>query len=263
MISLKNKTVFITGASAGIGKACAKAFAAEGANLVISARRVDRINNLAEELKKNHGVNVYAFKLDVRERDNVLKSVAKLPEEFKNIDILINNAGLARGLVEMYKDDPTGWDEMIDTNLKGALNVIHAIVPGMVERKSGHVINIGSTAGHLAYPKGGVYCATKFALSAITDSLRMDVIDKGIRVGTIDPGMVETDFSGIRFRGDMEKAKAVYRGVDPLTAADIAEAVIFMASRPANVNIGEIILLAGTQANAFVVHRDPNINQYK
>ena len=261
MASLKNKIVFITGASAGIGEACAKAFAAEGANLVLSARRIDRLEKLGSELKERHGINVYTFKLDVRERQDVFNSVEALPDEFKNIDILINNAGLARGLVEMYKDDPDGWDEMIDTNVKGALNVIKAIVPGMVERKNGHVINIGSTAGHMAYPKGGVYCATKFALSAITDSLRMDVIDKGIRVGTIDPGMVETDFSGIRFRGDMEKAKAVYRGVDALTADDVAEAVVFMASRPKNVNIGEMVLLAGTQANAFVLHRDPNINQ--
>ena len=261
MISLKNKVVFITGASAGIGKACAEAFAKEGADLVISARRLERIEELALQLKEKYGVKVFAFKLDVRDRESVLKAVENLPAEFKNIDILINNAGLARGMVELYNDDPEGWDEMIDTNIKGALNVIKAVVPGMVERKNGHVINIGSTAGHLAYPKGGVYCATKFALSAITDSLRMDVIDKNIRVGTIDPGMVETDFSGVRFRGDMEKAKAVYKGVNPLTADDIAEAVIFMASRPANVNIGEMVLLAGTQANAFVLHRDANITQ--
>ncbi len=256
MESLKNKNVFITGATSGIGKSCAYAFAQEGANVIISARRLDLIEQIGEDIRKKFDVKVHAFKLDVRKKEDVDNSVKLLPENFRRIDILVNNAGLGRGLSKFYDDNPNGWEEMIDTNVKGLLYVTHAVVQEMVERKNGHIINIGSLAGHEAYPKGAVYCATKFAVDAITKSLRMDLVDKHIRVSTIDPGMVETNFSVIRFYGDQEKAKNVYKGVKPLTGDDIAESVIFCASRPANVNIAEMLILAGTQASAAVLHRE-------
>ena len=179
-----------------------------------------------------------------------------LPAEFKGIDILVNNAGLSRGLEKFYEDDFNNWEEMIDTNVKGLLYVTNAVVPGMVERMNGHIINIGSVAGHEAYPKGGIYCGTKHAVDAITKSLRMDLIDKNIRVSTVDPGLVETNFSNIRFHGDEERAKNVYKGLTPLTGKDVAEAVLFIASRPAHVNIGEIIIFPTRQASAMIVHRE-------
>ncbi|MEW5844261.1 MAG: SDR family NAD(P)-dependent oxidoreductase [Bacteroidota bacterium] len=256
MASLKNKNVFITGVTSGIGKSCAYAFATEGANLIISARRLSLVKEIGEDIKNKFGVKVYTFKLDVQNKIEVDNSIKSLPEEFKKIDILVNNAGLGIGLDKFYEDNPEGWEAMIDTNVKGLLYVTHAVVKGMVERESGHIINIGSLAGHEAYPKGAVYCATKFAVDAITKSLRMDLVEKHIRVSTIDPGMVETNFSMIRFRGDEQKAKNVYKGVDPLTGDDIADAVVFCASRPANVNIAEMLILAGTQASAMVVHRE-------
>lgn len=256
MTSLKNKIVFITGATSGIGKSCAYAFANEGAHLIISARRLNLANEIAEDIRKTYNVKVHAFELDVRNKNKVLSAVNSLPEEWKAIDILINNAGLAKGLNKFYEDNPENWDEMIDTNVKGLLYVTHAILPGMIERKSGHIINIGSIAGHEAYPKGAVYCATKHAVDAITRSLRMDTVDKNIKVSTIDPGLVETNFSRIRFGGDEEKAKNVYKGLEPLTGDDIADAVVYCASRPAHVNIAEITLLASRQATATVVHRE-------
>ena len=256
MASLKNKNVFITGVTSGIGKSCAYAFAAEGANLIISARRLSLVEQIGKDIRNKFGVKVHTIKLDVQNKTEVDNSIKSLPEEFKKIDILVNNAGLGIGLDKFYEDNPEGWDAMIDTNVKGLLYVTHAVVKGMVERESGHIINIGSLAGHEAYPKGAVYCATKFAVDAITKSLRMDLVEKHIRVSTIDPGMVETNFSMIRFRGDAEKAKNVYKGVDPLTGDDVADAVVFCASRPANVNIAEMLILAGTQASAMVVHRE-------
>ncbi len=258
MQSLKNKIVFITGATSGIGKSCAYAFAKEGANIIINARRMNLLNDIADDIRKKFNVKVFAFQLDVRDRKAVIDSVNNLPEEWKNIDILINNAGLAKGLNKFYDDDPDGWDEMIDTNVKGLLYVAHAILPGMIERKSGHIINMGSIAGHDAYPKGAVYCATKHAVDAITRSLRMDIIDKNILVSTIDPGLVETNFSNIRFYGDKEKAKNVYKGLTPLTGDDVADAVIYCATRPPHVNIAEITLLASRQASATVVYREEN-----
>lgn len=256
MTSLKNKIVFITGATSGIGKSCAYAFAKEGAHLIVSARRLNLINEIAEEIRKTYNVKVHAFELDVRDKNKVLAAVNSLPDEWKAIDILINNAGLAKGLNKFYEDNPENWDEMIDTNVKGLLYVTHAVLPGMIERKSGHIINIGSIAGHEAYPKGAVYCATKHAVDAITRSLRMDTVDKNIKVSTIDPGLVETNFSKIRFGGDEEKAKNIYKGLEPLTGDDIADAVVYCASRPAHVNIAEITLLASRQATATVVHRE-------
>jgi NADP-dependent 3-hydroxy acid dehydrogenase YdfG len=256
MVTLKNKIVFITGASSGIGKSCAYAFAKEGANLIISSRRINLVNDIADDLRKKYGVKVYAFKLDVRNKVEVDWAVNSLPEEWKAIDILVNNAGLARGLNKFYEDEPQNWEEMIDTNVKGLLYVTHVILPGMIERKFGHIIMIGSIAGHEAYPKGAVYCASKHAVDAITRSLRMDIIDKNILVSTIDAGMVETNFSNIRFGGDEQKAKNVYKGLMPLTGDDVADAVLYCASRPAHVNIAEITLLASRQASATVVYRE-------
>jgi len=256
MESLKEKIVFITGASSGIGKATAYAFAKNDANVIITARRKNLIDEIAEDIKSKYGVKVLSLQLDVRDKNRVLQVVNSLPNDWKNIDILINNAGLARGLNKFYEDDPNGWDEMIDTNVKGLLFVTHAILPGMIERKFGHIINIGSIAGHEAYPKGAVYCATKHAVDAITRSIRMDTIDKNILVSTIDAGLVETNFSNIRFNGDTEKAKQVYRGLKPLTGEDVADAIIYCASRPAHVNIAEITLLAARQASATIVYRE-------
>lgn len=255
MASIKNKIVFITGASSGIGKACAKSFAKEGAKLILTARRENLLKELANELTRKFDTEILTFSLDVRNKDAVQKSVSSLPNNWKDIDVLINNAGLAKGLNKIYEDNIDNWEDMIDTNVKGLLYVTHAVVPGMVERKSGHIINIGSTAGHEAYPKGHVYCATKHAVNAITKSLRMDVVDKNIRVSTVDPGAVETNFSNVRFFGDKEKAKSVYKGLTPLTAEDVADAVLFCATRPPHANIAEIILMPTQQASALVFHR--------
>lgn len=256
MNSLKNKIVFVSGATSGIGKSCAYAFAKEGANLIINARRINLINEIGDDIRNKYGVKVYGFKMDVRNKDEVDHSIDSMPDEWKKVDILVNNAGLAVGFNKLQEDDPKNWEIMIDTNVKGLLYVTHKILPGMIERKSGHIINIGSIAGHIAYPKGAVYCATKHAVDAITNSLRMDTIDKGILVSTIDPGLVETNFSNIRFSGDTEKAKNVYKGLTPLNGDDIADAVVYCASRPPHVNIAQITMLAARQASATLVYRE-------
>ena len=255
MVSVKNKIVFISGASAGIGKACAYIFAKEGAKLIISARRLNSINQIADDLRNKFNIEVYAFKMDVRNKTEVEWCINSLPDEWREVDILINNAGLARGLSYFYEDEIADWEEMIDTNVKGLLYVTRFILPGMAERKRGHVINIGSIAGHEVYPKGGIYCATKHAVDAITKSLRIDTIDKNIRVSTVDPGMVETDFSKIRFYGDEEKAQKVYKGIKPLTGNDIAETILFCATRPSHVNINEIIIMPTAQASSTIAFR--------
>jgi 3-hydroxy acid dehydrogenase / malonic semialdehyde reductase len=255
MESLKGKIVFITGASSGIGKSCAYAFAKMGSNLIISSRRKNVIDEVAADIQKIYSVKIYSGKLDVAKRNDVASFVASLPGDFQNIDILINNAGLARGLNKFYEDDPDGWEEVIDTNVKGLLYVTRAVLPGMMERKFGHIINIGSIAGREAYPKGAVYCASKHAVDAITRSLRMDTIDKNILVSTIDSGLVDTNFSKIRFYGDEAKAKNVYKGLTPLTGDDVADAVVYCASRPPHVNIAEVTLLAARQASATISYR--------
>ena len=252
---LSNKTAFITGATSGIGKACAEEFAREGANLVLSARRIEKLNEFAELLKKNFGIKVYSFQLDVRNYADVKKNVASLPEEWKKIDILINNAGLARGFSKIYEGDVEQWEEMIDTNIKGLLYITRQILPLMVERMQGHVINIGSTAGHDVYPNGNVYCATKFAVNALTQAIRIDALDKNIRVTAVDPGMVLTNFSNVRFSGDTAKADQVYEGVKPLTAEDIANTVLFCVTRPEHVNISEIIVTPIQQASPAYLYR--------
>ena len=256
MESLKNKIVFITGATSGIGKACAEAFAKEGANLILCARREKLLKTLSDELTQKNRIKIFSSKVDVRNKNEVDKFVESFPEEFKKVDILINNAGLSRGLEKFYDDDHINWEEMIDTNVKGLLYVTKAVIPLMLGKGEGLIINIGSIAGREAYPKGAVYCASKHAVYAITKSLRMDLIDKNIRVSTIDPGMVETEFSKVRFRGDEEKAANVYKGLTPLTGKDIAEAIVFIASRPKHVNIGEVVILPSRQASATVAYRD-------
>ncbi|MDZ7766403.1 MAG: SDR family oxidoreductase [Melioribacteraceae bacterium] len=256
MISLNNKTVFITGATAGIGESCSYAFAKNGANVIITGRRKERLDSMKQDLEDKFNVRVLSVKMDVTNRTEVVESISSLTDEWSKIDILVNNAGLGRGLNKVHEDNPEGWDEMIDTNIKGLLIVTKEVVKGMIERKKGHVINIGSIAGHQAYPGGSVYCATKHAVRAITDALRIENLEHGIRVSTVDPGMVETEFSEVRFYGDKDRAKNVYKGLKPLHGDDVAETVIFCATRPKHVNINEIIVMPSAQATAMIAHRD-------
>ncbi|HEX8392427.1 MAG TPA: SDR family NAD(P)-dependent oxidoreductase [Longimicrobium sp.] len=250
-----NGTVLVTGATAGIGEACAHAFAAAGARLVLTGRREERLRVVANDLRAAHGTESHVVALDVRDREAVLATLSSLPGEFGAVEVLVNNAGLGRGMDKLFAGDPDGWDEMVDTNVKGLLYATRAVTPGMVERGRGHVINIGSVAGHEVYPGGAVYCATKHAVGAITRGLRMDLLGTGVRVSTVDPGMVETEFSVVRFGGDRERADSVYRGMTPLVAADIADTVLWVATRPAHVNIDEIIIKPTDQASATLVHR--------
>jgi NADP-dependent 3-hydroxy acid dehydrogenase YdfG len=255
MQKLNGKIVFITGASSGIGEACAHAFAAEGAKLLLAARRKDRLDALTPELVKAGASGVHSIELDVRDHAAVEKAVAGLPAEWREIEVLVNNAGLSRGLDKLYEGKTEDWDEMIDTNVKGVLYVTRAVVPGMVDRGSGHIVNLGSTAGELTYPKGAVYCATKAAERAINDGLRQDVLGTPVRVTSVDPGMVETAFSEVRFRGDRERAAKVYQGVTPLTPADVADAILWVVTRPAHVNIARILMTPVDQANSLLFNR--------
>ena len=253
-MKLSGRTVLITGASAGIGAACARAFAAEGARLILVARRAERLRELADKLRGG-GTDVLALEMDVRDSAAVISQIGALPAEWSAIDVLVNNAGLGRGMDKLWEGSPEDWDEMVDTNVKGLLYFTRAVVPGMVERGHGHVINLGSVAGHEVYPGGAVYCATKHAVGAITRGLRMDVLGTGVRVSTVDPGMVETEFSVVRFHGDQDRAKNVYRNMNPLTSDDIAETIVWVATRPAHVCIDEIIIKPTDQASATMVHR--------
>ena len=256
MQSLEGKTVFITGASSGIGRATAKAFAEQGARLLLCARRMERLTELMGELSALPAdPEVFTFRLDVTDSAAVTETLTNLPAEWKEVDILVNNAGLSRGLTKLYEDDPQNWEEMLDTNVKGLLYVTREIVPGMVERVRGHVISIGSIAGHQTYPNGAVYCASKAAELAIMDGLRLDLIGKNVRVTSVDPGMVETEFSEVRFRGDKERAEKVYQNVTPLQADDIAETIVWAATRPAHVQIQTILLTPTDQASATVLNR--------
>ena len=255
-MKLQGKIVFITGASAGIGAATALAFASEGAKLLLAARRVEKLAGVAEEARKRGAQDVHTFALDVRDNDAVEAAIASLPEAWCEIEVLVNNAGLSRGLEKLYEGKVSDWDEMIDTNVKGLLYVTRAVVPGMVERKSGHVINLGSIAGHITYPNGAVYCATKAAEKAINDGLRQDVLGTPIRVTSVDPGMVQTDFSLVRFHGDENRAENVYKGVKALTAEDIADVILWAATRPTHVNIADVVLTPVQQANPYMLHRD-------
>ena len=258
-LNLEGKIVLVTGASSGIGRACAEAFAAHGCRMSLVARRQDRLDALATALRKRHGVEVSTATLDVRDRAAVDAWAEGLAEDWRNIDILVNNAGLARGLAPLHEGDVQDWEEMIDTNVKGLLYVTRAILPGMVERSRGHVINIGSIAGHEVYPGGNVYCASKHAVTAINRALGIDTLGTGVRVSSVDPGMVETEFSLVRFHGDAERAESVYQGLEPLRSEDVADAVVFCATRPPNANVREMILMAGTQASAVHAHRTEQV----
>lgn len=253
---LKDKTVLITGASSGIGKSTAELFAKNGSNLILTGRRKERLEELKQKLSSEYSVSILSLVFDIRNYDEVKKNISSLNSVWKNIDILINNAGMGRGLDKFQDGNVENWEEMIDTNLKGLLYITKEILPVMVERKSGHIINIGSTAGHDVYPAGNIYCATKFAVNAISQSLRIDLLDKRIKVSSVDPGMVETEFSNVRFFGDTERAKSVYKGLTPLTPEDVAEAILFCATRPYHVNINEIILTPIAQAQSNFIIRE-------
>jgi NADP-dependent 3-hydroxy acid dehydrogenase YdfG len=255
-MNLKDQIVFITGASAGIGAATALVFAAQGARLLLAARRPAKLAEVASAAQERGAPAVHSIGLDVRDHRAVQNAIDTLPEEWAKIDILVNNAGLSRGLDKLYMGRIEDWDEMIDTNVKGLLYVTRAVVPGMVVRGRGHVINLGSTAGELSYPNGAVYCGTKAAERAINDGLRQDVLGTPVRVTSVDPGMVETDFSLVRFHGDAERAAKVYKGVKPLTPDDVADVILWAASRPAHVNIARVLMTPVQQANSILFHRE-------
>lgn len=248
------KIAFITGASSGIGEACARRFAAGGYDLILTARRADRLEALRTRLEAE-GTRVKCLVFDVRDADAATRAVESLEPEWQKIDVLINNAGLALGLDREYEGDPEDWNTMIDTNIKGLLTMTRLIVPGMVARDEGHVINVGSVAGDAAYAKGNIYCATKAAVKAITDGLRIDVAESAVRVTNLKPGLVETEFSQVRFHGDTEKAETVYKGIKPLTGDDIADVAYYAASAPKHVQIAEVLILATHQASGSVVAR--------
>lgn len=254
-MSKQIQTVFITGATSGIGKACAERFAATGARLLLCARREDLLTKTADQLRQNFKVEVFSFVLDVSQRQAVEAKIAELPTAWQAIDILINNAGLALGLEPVHSGHIDDWEAMIDTNVKGLLYVTRAVLPQMVVRNQGHVINIGSIAGREVYAKGVVYCATKHAVSAISQGMRMDLLGTNIRVSLINPGMVETNFSAVRFKGDQERAATVYEGLKPLSAEDIADAVLYCVQAPHHVNVSEMFLMPTAQAAATMAHR--------
>ncbi|MCH3993497.1 MAG: SDR family NAD(P)-dependent oxidoreductase [Prevotella sp.] len=258
---MDRKIVLITGATSGIGEACAKKFAKGGYDVILTGRKVDRLKALAEELQAQ-GAQTRVLVFDVRDRVAALKAVDSLEEEWRKIDVLINNAGLALGLDKEYLGNPDDWSVMIDTNIKGLLTMTRLIVPDMVRRNHGHVINIGSVAGDAAYAGGNVYCATKSAVKALSDGLRIDVADTCVRVTNIKPGLVETHFSITRFKGDEKKADHVYEGIHPLSGDDIADVAYYAASAPEHVQIAEVLVLATHQGNGTVVSRDPNRKEH-
>lgn len=250
------RIALITGASSGIGEACARKFAEGGYDLILTARRAEKLAELGAELEAE-GTKVKTLTFDVRDAEAAEKAVDSLEPEWRKIDVLINNAGLALGLDKEYEGDPDDWNTMIDTNIKGLLTMTRLIVPGMVKRNEGHVINIGSVAGDAAYAKGNVYCATKAAVKTITDGLRIDLAETAVRVTNLKPGLVETNFSNVRFHGDNQRADNVYKGITPLTGADIADVAFYAASAPKHVQIAEVLILATHQASGSVIYRKP------
>ena len=250
-----SQIAFITGASSGIGAACAHKFAQNGYTLLLNARNREKLVALQTELETQYGVTVVLLPFDVRDRRAAASAIATLPKEYQAIDVLVNNAGLALGVDKEYLGTEDNYDTMIETNITALLMITRLIVPGMVERGKGHIINIGSVAGDAAYPGGSVYCATKAAVKVLSDGLRMDLVDTPLRVTNVKPGLVETNFSVTRFAGDKERADKVYQGIKPLTGEDIAEVVYFAASAPAHVQIAEVLVLATHQASGSIVHR--------
>lgn len=249
------KTVLITGASSGIGEGCARKFASHGARLILNARSTDKLAAFAQELKEKHDTDCYVMPFDVCNREAAVEALDALPEEWQSIDVLINNAGLAIGTDKEHEGDLAEWEVVIDTNIKGLLSMTRLVVPGMVARGRGHIINIGSIAGDAAYPGGSVYCATKAAVKALSDGLRIDLVDTPLRVTNIKPGLVETNFSVVRFRGDKEKADNVYRGIKPLSGDDIAEVVYFAASAPEHMQVAEVLVMPTYQATGTIVSK--------
>jgi serine 3-dehydrogenase len=254
-MELKGRGVLVSGASSGIGAACADVFGAAGARLWLCARRHERLSEIADSIRRRHGVPVSTEALDVRSRSQVESWVGSLGEAGVEIDVLVNNAGLARGLATVADGSVEDWEEMIDTNVKGLLYLTRAVLRGMVSRGRGHIVNIGSIAGHEVYANGNVYCATKHAVAALSRGLAIDTLGTGVRVSAVDPGMVETEFSVVRFHGDRERADSVYEGLTPLTPVDVAEAVLFCATRPPHANVREMILMPSDQATAVNVFR--------
>ncbi len=248
-----NRTAFITGATSGIGKATAEIFAKNGINLILCGRRKNRLDQLQKELSR--AVKVFTLQFDVRDKEEIQKAVDSLPKAFSKIDILINNAGNAHGLDSIQEGNMEDWDAMLDINVKGLLYVSNAILPQMIEREAGHIINIGSTAGKEVYPKGNVYCASKHAVDAINQGMRIDLNQYGIRVGAVNPGLVETEFSNVRFKGDDERANNVYKGFDPLKPEDIADIIHFVVTRPNHVNIADLVVMPTAQASSTIVNK--------
>lgn len=250
-----NRIALITGASSGIGKATARMLAQHNFDLIITGRRSDRLEDLKNELVSDYSCRILTLSFDIRNRKETANAVEKLPDEWKNIDVLVNNAGLAVGLDPIHEGDEDDWDRMIDTNVKGLLNITRLVSPGMVHRKSGHIINVSSIAGKEAYAMGNVYCATKHAVQALTQGMRIDLVKHGIKVSSVAPGAVETEFSVVRFKGDEEKADNVYKGFTPLYAVDIAETILFMVTRPAHVNIDDVLIMPTAQAFSREIYR--------
>lgn len=251
-----NKKVFITGASSGIGLACADVFAAEKYDLLLASRRIDKLHAIAADLQLKHGVQIHVVGLDVQDKQMVASVWDELPAPWKEIDVLINNAGLSQGLDPIADGDTDDWDRMIDTNVKGLLYVTRQVVTQMKLRKSGHIINLGSIAGKEVYPNGNVYCASKHAVDALSKAMRIDLLPYQIKVTCVAPGAVETEFSIVRFKGDEDRAKKVYLGFEPLSATDVAEAIWFAASRPAHVNVNDLLLMPTAQANSTLFHKE-------
>ncbi|MFZ9761028.1 MAG: SDR family NAD(P)-dependent oxidoreductase [Candidatus Kapaibacteriota bacterium] len=257
MNRIQHTITLITGASSGIGEACARHFAAAGSHLILLARRSEALEKFKTELHAQYpDIKILTIVCDVRDRASVEQQLLNMPEEWKHIDTLINNAGLSRGLEKIQDGIIQNWEEMIDTNIKGLLYVSRTILPGMIERKKGNVVNIASIAGRETYPSGNVYCATKSAARTLSEAMRIDVNGNNIRVMNIDPGMVETEFSLVRFHGDEERAKQVYKGMQPLTADDIAEIILFAVNRPSHVTMGDVLILPTAQANTTTVYRE-------
>lgn len=250
-----NRLVLITGATSGIGLACARTFAKNKSDLIITGRREDRLKKLQSELIDKYGVKVKYLSFDIRQKESVFNAIDLLKSEKLNIDILINNAGLASGLSTVQEGDIDDWEKMIDTNIKGLLYISRAVLPMMIEQGKGHIINIGSIAGKEVYPNGNVYCGTKHAVDAITKGMRIDVVKHGIRVSQVAPGAVETEFSVVRFHGDKEKADSVYQGFEPLHPEDIADAVFYVANTPKHVNINDLVIMPTAQAAATIIEK--------
>ena len=252
---MRGKIVFITGASSGIGEGCARKFASQGSDVILNARNVAKLEELKEELEKAYDIRVFLLPFDVRDRKAAVDALASLPEDWKAIDVLVNNAGLVIGVDKEFEGNLDEWDVVIDTNIKALLAITRLVVPGMVERGRGHIINIGSIAGDAAYPGGSVYCATKAAVKALSDGLRIDLVDTPLRVTNVKPGMVETNFTVVRYRGDKQAADNFYKGIRPLTGEDIAETVYFAASAPEHIQIAEVLVMPTYQATGTISYK--------